>query len=235
MTLVEVLISLVLLAMIIAPFLSLLLQSTSARISSREMLYANYAATNQMEKLAAMDCKEICLSNGEVISENMLIKSMSIPWVAEQQPCFYFIFQNSGQSGYDCMIIPPDGGKGIFLDTIPESINIQVVIDKDGYQIHADEHSITGKIEEAIKPIIMVNAAEKPEDILIYVNVNGNADVVVYSNKEGINIECDGELTINRNIYYRDYTLFKSVVEVYDAENFDKILARVEGILRIPN
>jgi len=235
MTLVEVLISLVILAMLVTPFLFLFIQSTKGRLSVRNALYASQAASNYMEKLAAMNCIEISLSNGEFIDGNLLIKSESIPWAAQQKPCFYFIFQDNGQAKHQCMIIPPDGGKGIFLKALPEHFNIEVVIDKYTYQIYADSHSITGEIEEAVKPIILVNAAFMPEDVVINLNIEGNADVIAYSNQNGLNIECEQAPIINQGIYYRDYTLFRSVVEVFDAINTDILLSRVESILRIPN
>ena len=235
MTLVEVLVSLALTAVIAAPFLTLFIQSTRGRLISKRILYANHAAVNHMEKLVGMNCREVCLSSGDFIENDFLIKIKSIPWTPQGNPCFYLIFQNGGQTGKDCMIIPPDGKGGIFLDVLPELMNIQIMINKGKYKIYADSHSVTGRVEDGQKPIIIVNGAYKPENSEISLNIEGDAEVVVYSGKEEINIEWEGTPVVNKNIYYRDYTLFRSAVEVYDAKEADKMLSRVESILRIPN
>lgn len=235
MTLIEVLVSFVILSIIITPFLSLLIYVTETRFTARNILYANYAAVNQMEKLAAMNCKEISLSNGEFIEDNMIIKIKSTPWAASQRPCFYIILQSGNQPNSDCIIIPPEGGDGIFLDAASELMDIQVMANENEYDVRLGTTNITGKINEGKKPIIVVNAAYKPADMIINLNIFGNADTVVYSNhSSGINIESDGQVIVNQNIYYRDYILFRSVVEVYDALEPEKLLTRMESILRIP-
>lgn len=234
MTLVEVLASLVILSVIVIPFLSLLTYVTEARFTSRNILYANYAAVSEMEKLAAMNCKKISSSNSEFVKDNMIIKVKSKPWVTSQQPCIYIILQSKDQSSLDCIVIPPEGGGGIFLDTTSKLIDIQVMANEDEYDIWVGTANIVGKINEGERPIVVVNAAYKPEDIVVNLSIMGNADTLVYSTNSGVNIESDGQVIVNENIYYRDYILFKSVVEVYDALEPEKLLTKMESILRIP-
>ena len=232
-SLVEVLISFVILSIIIIPFLSLLMYVTESRLTTRKILHANYAAVSQMEKLAALNCKEIFLRNGEFIDGDMRIRIKSTPWVASQQPCFYVILQSGKQSNSNCIIIPPDGSDGIFLDG-SELINIQVMVSEDEYDVWANTANITGKITNGKRAMIVVNAAYKPEELAVNLNIIGNADAVVYLNDSGVNVESEGEVIVNQNIYYRDYILFKSIVEVYDTLEDEKILAKLESILRIP-
>lgn len=235
LSLVETLVSLLIITLIIGPFASMFIQSSRNQQNADRQLQAIYAARNKMEQLMAMSSKEFHAENGNTYIDRFYFRTSIVPYgINTDSSYFYFLFQKGEDLGGEFSIFSPDGKSQLFVNHPLEPITIEMNIENSYYHIQFKEHSLSGNIPLHVPPIILINMMDKAPDCYVGLEIMGESEVIIYSGDEkDWNISSNGVPNLFEGFYYRDYSLFKVKIEVYDSIKYEKPLVTMENIVRI--
>lgn len=243
-TFIEILIALVMLSIFVAPFLSSFVFARQSTNLSSKVLKATFFAQKTMEDLKSLDTRKALESANfeRTLNEDMYVESSGRVFHSENSQLFKIVLLDSSNGrGY---ITTPSGNFFDFPNT-QEDLHIHFQLNRGGYRItiRGSELELTGNLatEQSLLVINAVNFRGDKRVMLSPILSGGKslrADVYdTHRNTSKISIDNSQGLTQRRltGFTYRDYTLFRVRMSVFEKFDSDRPLTVMESILRLSN
>ncbi|HHZ12347.1 MAG: type IV pilus modification PilV family protein [Caldicoprobacterales bacterium] len=236
-SLIEIIVSILILALIVGPFTGIFIQSRMVRKTMSRQLKAIYAVRNEMEMLMSMNSGEVYGSKGEKSVDDIFIRTQVHPYDAEiGYACFYIILKSKPDEGDEIMVLTPDGCKTFLPDVSSDPCEVHIVINKESYQIRVGSGSVSGTCQFTGNPTIQINLTDKMPDVPYEFKVDGNVDITVYpGNHNNWNLNYGGEYRVVDRCFYRDYSVFRAKIEAFDDPGYSKRIFGIENIFAVVN
>jgi len=236
-SLIEILVSILILALIVGPFTGLFIQSNLVRKTMSKQIRVIYAVRNEMEILMSLNSGEVYDSEGVKRVDDLLIRTEIYTYDPETgSDCFYIMPKGNLGSGDEIMVLTPDGYRKILADLSEDPCVVDITISEGSYQIRIGADSISGHCRLAEKPAIQINLADKMSDISYDFNIDGDADITVYpGNHDNWNLLYDEEYRVVDRCFYRDYCIFRARIEAFDDPSLSKSIFGIENIFTVAN
>lgn len=243
MTLIEVLVASVLLAMVAWILLTVygfsMINSRKAEI----VLSSTFVAQSRMEKLQGMDA-------GTVFEEgrgdrrpfmDKYVETVAKPYFRDDCHAFFVIL---GGTFADVYAVPPDNSDALRIPVIMGSRRISISVSENGYSIvTAGYDAVEGSLPPDQKEVVvLINGIKYSSTANIAISVTAagrQVSVRVYDG--GLNssrIEVTGsnvEIMRFGGYTYRDYSIINAQVRVYEREDDLKPSANFSSILQVKN
>ncbi|HZJ57327.1 MAG TPA: prepilin-type N-terminal cleavage/methylation domain-containing protein [Clostridia bacterium] len=234
-SLIEILVSILILALIVGPFTGIFIQSRMVRRTMSKHLNAMYAVRNEMEILMSMNSGEVYSSNGDKTVGDLLIRISAYPYSAvENSDCIYITSKEIGGLGDEILVLAPGGCKTFIVDAGEDLYKMQIAIDGSSYQINSGKDLISGCLSFVNRPSIQINLTDKSPDILYDFNVYGDADIAVYpGNHDSWCLASNGAYRVVDRCFYRDYCVYRVKVGAFVDPGSNNPIFEIEGIITV--
>lgn len=236
LTLVEVLISLFILAFIMGPILAIYVQSITLNKQSECIMDANYLNQKVTEELYTKTYEEALDSQHTKVSSGDYFTSLKIePYGTNEDlfgspPCYFHIVFTDEGGLYLCT---PDGNYSIF-DTAPSNITIHTTANT--YICDTGGSSLSGSKRSTAPCAVIVNMMYKPASVNLSLELHGNCTAVVYcTNANESDVTIAGDKTIFRGLKKGDKSLIIATVDIYNDIDDTTSLAVTENVMQLQN
>ncbi|MGI6705455.1 MAG: type IV pilus modification PilV family protein [Clostridia bacterium] len=253
-TLVEVIISIAILALLMGPFLGLFVQITRTNKISQKTLESTFIAQRNMESLYDL-CYEELLEKRvmkepqdgyyvdiDILPYGALPNEEGIPAIYGQYETCYFhlLFQQGEESDIKVILISPDMPSIRTYTSVPERIDVVIAANADSGEYSwsvAGLFSESGVLPEGEYPVIVVNMVQFAHKTPVVLNVTGDVYGIVYTGRDNADqISYQGShYKIYSGADYRDYSLVKVFVRVYESLDDPIPLTTMEGLIQVKN
>lgn len=236
-SLVEVLVSIFIIAIIIGPFTGMFIQSTKVRDSTSKQFKAIYIVRNEMEMLMSKNSKEAYEYNGIKKIDDIYVRTSIEPYsVKSGSNCFYIIVKDIGDLKDEILVFTPNEHKSFLLDHDANTFNIEVDITNSYYYLTLGHQTISGSLQSSNKNDICINLIEKKSSNKIIFHITGDAYITIYpGNDKNWVLSSDNEYTVVDKCFYRDYSIFKANVEAFEDANLKHSIFEIQNIVRLKN
>ncbi len=254
LTLIEVIISIAILALVVGPFLGMFVQITRTNKVSQKTLESTFIAQRNMESLYDLCYDQILEKrvmkepqDGYYVDIDILpygvlpIEDGIPPIYGQYEGCyFHLLFQQGEGSGINAILVSPDMASVRTYTTLSEKINVVIAVDADSREYSwsaAGLFSESGILPEGEYPVILVNMVQFTHEIPIVLDVTGDVYGIIYANEDNVDL-----ISYNGNYYkiytganYRDYSLVKAFVHVYESIDDTNPVTTMEGLIQVKN
>lgn len=236
-TLIEILVSLLVLAIIIGPFTGMFVQSSRINNTVKEQLNITYIVRNEMEILMSKDAPQIYMSNGIKNEDDIFIRTTVKPYTPNTGTrSFNIIVKSLAGIGDEIMIYTPSEYRPFLLDGDNESCFIDINIDAWSFNIAVDNLSISEEFSSPGRTSLEINLIAKESLNHLNFNVDGDIEIKVYpGNDDNWNLTFDKAYTIMDKCFYKDYLIFWVKIEAFKDQDLYKPIFEIENIIRAPN
>lgn len=248
MTLIEILIAISIIALIAGSMLTVFSFSTRRNMESEQVLSATFIAQRKIESLQTLDYFSALMEgNGERVSfSDYYIETVCTPYIPEDCHFFNIVLQDgvSSSSGCELYAIPPSGDTTFFLDKVSGDIEIVLSIVGDNYTLNMTRPknlSLSGILpNDEKKVIVAINTTQYRGTAPISFHIDSGSrrvEAKVYDTSENSTIlSVSGIPTYcYHNYTYRDCSMLRACVQVFDNETDLKPKAMIENILQLEN
>jgi len=253
-TLIEVIISIAILALLVGPFLGMFVQITRINKASQKTLESTFIAQRNMESLYDLRYDQILEKRVrkepqdgyyvdiDILPHGVLPNEEGIPAIYGQyEPCyFHILFQQDEESGIKTILISPDKASVGKYTVLPEKIDVVIAVEPESGEYFwsvAGLFSESGMLPDGEYPAILVNMIQLAHEIPIVLDVTGDVYGIIYASKDNVNqVRYHGShYKIYAGTNYRDYSLVKAFVHVYEAIDDTIPLTTMEGLIQVKN
>ncbi len=236
-SLVEVLVSIFILAIIIGPFTGMFLQSTKVREFTSKQLKVIYSVRNEMETLMSKNSLAAYDHCGIKKINDFFIRTSIKPYsVKTGSNCFYIIVKNIGNLRDEILIFTPNEYQSVLLAHDSNTFKIEIDIKNTYYNLNFGNRIITGSLDSSHKSDIYINLIEKQSSNNIIFHITGNAYITIYpGNNKNWTLFSDNEYTIFDKCFYRDYSIFSAKIEAFEDINLEHSIFEIQNIIRLKN
>ena len=236
-SLIEILVSIFIIALIVAPFTVIFIQSTAVRGSTSTELKAIYTARNEMEILMSLSSQDVYEFQGVREVNDFFVQTLVTPYSVESSAeSIYIIAKSSSDAGDEIRVFTPDGYIAFPTEDNLETYAVEIDLGESFFNINCADQSMSGKLSSSGQCHIEINLIDKKACNNIAFYVNGNADIVIYpGGNESWELNYDGEYTVVDKCFYRNYSLHKIQVKVFDNASLRWPTFRLENIVRLTN
>lgn len=236
-SLIEILVSLLIIALIVGPFTGMFIQSTRVRSVVSKQLRAIYLVRNEMEKLMAKNAIEAYNSNGDSHIDGFYVRTSVVPYSIENDTqCFNIIVKTLDGSENEVIVFTPNGYRALKLHDDGQAHSIEMYIDGSFYEINIANQRISGNFKSSSKPSILINLIDKNLENSLDFSITGDAEIKVYpGSDETWSIANNGGYSVVDRCYYRDYSIFRVEIEAFDDISLNKSFFKIINIIRVPN
>jgi len=236
-SLVEILVSIFILAIIIGPFAGIFVQSTSVRDSTSFQLKAIYTVRNEMEVLMSKEVTEAYASKGIRKVNDYYIRTSIEPYsVGYGSNCFYFVIRKTDNLNEEILIFTPDEHRSFLLENDGGIINLEVDTIYNSYYLSFGDQTISGNLFSSGKSIIYINLIEKQSSHKINFHITGDAHTTVYPGDDSNwALSTANSFTVVDKCYYRDYSIFTARIEAFEDEDLKCPIFEIQNIIKLKN
>lgn len=236
-SLVEVLVSIFIIAIIIGPFTGMFVQSSRVRDSISKQFKEIYSVRNEMEMLMSKDCVEAYGYNGVRKIDDFYIRTSIEPYsVKTGSNCFYIIVKNIEGARDEILVFTPNEHISFLLDQNGSVFNIEIDITSTHYNITLGHQTISGSLRITDKNDICINLVEKQSNNKIIFHITGDTYITIYpGNDKHWTLVSDNEYTVVDKCFYRNYSIFKAKVEAFKDANLEHPIFEIQNIVRLKN
>lgn len=236
-SLVEVLVSILILAIIIGPFTRMFVQSTKVRDFTSKQLKVIYTVRNEMETLMSKNSVEAYDHNGMKKVDDFYIQTSIKPYsVKTGSNCFYIIVKDIGNARDEILIFTPNEYKSFVLNNDSKTFNIKIDIKDTYYILTLGHQTLVGNLDLPSKSDIYINLIEKQSNSNIIFYITGNTYITIYpGNDKNWTLYSDNGHTIIEKCFYRDYSIFSAKIEAFEDENLEHPIFKIQNIIRLKN
>lgn len=236
-SLVEVLVSLFIIAIIVGPFTGMFVQSTRVRQTTQKQIKGIYAVRNEMEELMAKNLAEAYASNGESMVDGFYLTTSVTSYSTNGNASrFDIIIGTNHELDDEFSILTPEGISSIKIKDTGRPVPIIIELEESLFYINIDGQVIEGVIEDQSIADLYINLTGKSSNNLLQFTVKGDTNIRVYpgDDEDWWISHSEDYLAIDK-CTYRDYSLLKARIEAFDDADTDRSLFKIENIIRVKN
>lgn len=236
-SLIEVLVSMFLLALIVGPFVGMFIQSSKVNKVTDRQLKAIFAVRNEMEILMSLGAQEVYSSAGVKNKDDLFIRTTVKPYSPEiGNHYFCIIVKSLDRIRDEIRVYTPDGSQVFLLEGHGSPYTIDVDIDTTSFNMEVDGQSMSGSYCPSSKTGLEINLLSKESPNYLDFIIKGDAEIRVYSGHDDAwNLTYNGPYTLIDRCFYRDYSLLAVKIEAFDDSALHRTIFKIENIIKTPN
>lgn len=231
-SLIEMLVTLFIIAFVLVAIMSVFVQSIQTRGKGETVTKANAAAQKFTESLYAKTLPEILPLQSTLASYENLYKTFKVTpqgTVSGAAAYVQIIIDSAGKS----TVVGPDGKY-----MLPKKVaTITMTATSTTYSLVCDSTTITGS-KASGKLVVLVYAMDKPASDAMTINLVAGTDVYHYcttANQGFVNFNSAVTPTVYKDGSPADKVLLRTVTEIYSDSAGKNKMTAIEGIIQVAN